>query len=646
MLKWSFFLLNFILVCHSSIDGQNNKDVLMSIGNSNVSVSEFKYIYEKNNNTLADYSTQSLNEYIDLFTKFKLKVEKAKAMRLDTLSELRAELSGYRKQLANTYLMDKEITETLLKELYERSQSDISFSHIFVALDGKVSTEEKKQAQSKIHDIKSKIVAGMSFEEAAKQYSEDKMTAINGGAMGYFNAPLPDGFYELESSIYSTPVGSVSDIVTTKLGFHIIKVLNKRPARGKISVSHILLPSDKSILADSIYTALVNKADFKDLVKKYSIDKNTVRAAGRLSPFGINTYDPKFEDIAFGLDKINKYSKPVLTKAGWHIIMFNEKVQTDTYDVFVRRMKSLINKDQRFDVAKTKLVEDIKTSAKFSENTEELKKFASLLDEEFYTYKWAPGSAMSNNTLMTLGGKSYSVKDFADYCRKNTKLRLQYDKNKDLAEVSQELYIDFVKEKAMEYEESQLENKYDDFKNLMREYEEGILLFEATKINVWDRANQDTIGLQEFYADKKMNYMRAEMATVREINISGVNQKTAEKIYKASSKTDIIKLMSKFNKKSTVVTFSEKEISTSDENMKSIGTKTGSASSLESVGDQMWRFNQLFRITPERPKTLSEARGFIVADYQEYLEKQWLDELTKEFPVKMNKDVFNSLVKR
>lgn len=644
-MKIRYFIAVVFLFCVSSIGiGQDGQTVLMKVGSSTVTVNDFKYIYEKNNNTLADYSSKSLNEYIDLFTKFKLKVEKARQLELDTLPELKNELAGYRKQLANTYLMDKEVTETLLKELYERMQSDVSFKHIFIGVDSKSSPEQKKSAKIRMYDIKSKIVGGMSFEEVAQQYSEDKLTASNGGFMGFYTAKLPDGFYELETALYTTSPGEVSDIVTSSIGLHLVKVVEKRPSRGKISISHILLPTNDKNLADSLYNELMNGANFKDLVKNYSIDKNTVRGGGRLSPFGINTYDPVFENAAFSLDKTNKYSKPVLTKAGWHVILFNEKIDPDSYDLFVRRMKSQINKDQRFDIAKSKLVQDIKASSRYVANRDELALFSEKLDEDFYTYKWSPGSAISSNTLMSLGGKSYSVRDFADFCRKNTKTRLQYDKNKNLTTVVDELFEEYVREKAMEYEESQLETKYEDFKNLMREYEEGILLFEATKINVWDKANQDTVGLMAYHSLNKDKYIKNEMVTLHDFILNEANEKLAKKIHKSASKMDVVKLMNKFNKRSTVVTFVEKEVEANDKSLENMPMTQGQVSELKPTENMGWQFSKIHRVTLARPKSLSEARGFIVADYQEYLEKQWMEELSREFPVEINKSVLDKLI--
>lgn len=641
-----FFGIVFWMVFGFILRAQDGKDILMTVGKTPVTVDEFRYIYEKNNNTQADYSEQSLKEYLELFKKFKLKVEKARQLKLDTLPELKRELAGYRKQLASTYLMDKEVTEMLLRELYSRTQTDVAFKHIFIPMNDKAGKEARDAARLKMLDIKSKIVGGMSFEEVAEKFSEDQLTSSKGGDMGYHTAKLPDGFYELETAIYTTPKGKVSDIVESKIGLHLVKVVEGRPARGKISVSQILLPASQKEIADSLYNELINGAQFRDLVKAFSVDKNTVKGGGRLSPFGINTYDPAFEDAAFALDKVNKYSKPVLTKAGWHIIMFNEKVKPDSFEIFARRMKSQISKDQRFDVAKTQLVNDIKSTSQFSENRSELNRFVTQLDEDFYTYKWSPGSAITSNTLMTLGDQSYSVNDFADFCRKNTTTRLSYSKEKNLSELVDDLFEEYVRAKALEYEESRLELKYEDFRHLMREYEEGILLFEATKVHVWDRANQDTVGLVAFHVQNTDRYIKKEAALLQDFVLTGVGEKTARKIHKSAKKMDATRLITKFNKKENVISYLEKEIDKDDKSVQGLSWEMDFVGDLQSENNSDWSFSKISQIFPSRPKSLSEARGFIVADYQEFLEKQWMKELETEFKVDVNHQVLNALMKK
>lgn len=642
-------LLNILWLCFfvTGLFAQDNDKILMRVGKSDVKVSEFKYIYEKNNGASADYSEKSIAEYLELYTKFKLKVEKAKQMQLDTIGALITELDGYRKQLASSYLIDKEVTDFLLQELYGRMKEDVEFSHIFVPVAESATKTQKEEAKAKLREVKSKLVGGMSFEDAAKEFSQDKTTATKGGNMGYFTAKLPSGFYELESALYNTPKGQTSDVIESRIGYHIIKINNKRPARGIIDVAHILIPIEKAQLADSIYQALTAGAEFEKLALKYSIDKSTMKNGGKLPPFGINTYDRVFEDAAYNLTADKQLAPPVMTKSGWHIIKRLSKPVPDSYELFVRKMKSQINKDQRFDAAKLKLIEDIKKSAGFKQDNKALSAFVATLNEDFYSYKWSPDANTSNNMLFSLGGDNiFKVSDFANYCKKNTKTRLKYDKTKPLEETVNELFVEYVNETAMAYEEKSLEIKYPDFKSLMREYEEGILLFEATKINVWDKANQDTVGLKAFYETVKNNYQWAEKAGVAEIMISGVDKKTADKIYKLAMKGDLSKLDKKYNKKSKVVSFTEVEYEKGSKELLGLEWKAGAMSPLTAdAKGSTYTFTRVNKLLPSKQKSLSEARGYVVADYQDYLEKGWMETLKKEFNVVIFQETLKALKK-
>ena len=639
---------NTLILCHFLVMLIAQTDpILMRVGNSDVRVSEFKYIYEKNNGASADYSQKSLTEYLDLYTKFKLKVEKAKQLRLDTITSLKTELDGYRRQLASSYLIDKEVTDFLLHELYDRMKEDVEFAHIFIPVADNASNIQKEEAKDKLRDVKSKLVAGMKFEDAAKEFSQDKTTAAKGGQMGYFTAKLPSGFYAVETALYNTPIGQVSDIIDSRIGYHLIKVMHRRPARGTIEVAHILLNNDQAKLADSLYTALKAGADFDKMALQYSLDKSTNKNGGKLPPFGINTLDRTFEDAAFGLRENGEISAPFMTKSGWHIVKRLNKPVQDSYDIFVRKMKSQINKDQRFDSAKLKLVSDIKKAAGFKQDKFELSKFTSTLTEDFYSYKWAPAPITDDKMLFSFGGDQiFKVSDFANYCKKNTKTRLKYDKSKPIYETVEELFNEYVNESAMAYEEKSLEVKYPDFKSLMREYEEGILLFEATKINVWDRANQDSVGLAKFYDINKSNYQWAEKAGIDEVKIGTNDKKLAEKIYKFVSKGDVSKLDEKFNKKTKVVDIQHVEFEKNSKDIGDIEWKTGAMTPLIlDPGKVTYSFKKVQKLVPAKIKTLAEARGYVVADYQDYLEKQWIESLGKEFNVVIYKDTVHQLKK-
>ena len=310
------------------LDAQKNDKVLFSIGDEKVYVSEFNYIYEKNNAKDADYSKESLEEYLDLYKKFKLKVHKAKDVGLDTVKTLREELAGYRKQLANSYLKDKEINARLIDEVVERMKEDVEVSHIFVSAEDRATQQVKSGALMKVNEIKKKLDGGSPFDLMAKSLSEDRSSANKKGYLGYYTAPLPNGFYEFENAMYETKKGQISQPVKSKMGYHVIKVLDRRPARGQVEISHILLrkkgvnrtlPKTK-ILADSVYLLLKEGRNFENMAGKFSDDSKTKAKGGYLGFIGINQFDKIFEDAAFALENDNDYSKPIETDIGFHII--------------------------------------------------------------------------------------------------------------------------------------------------------------------------------------------------------------------------------------------------------------------------------------------------------------------------------------
>lgn len=639
---------SIVSICITLSMGYSQNDVLMKVGKTPVTLSEFKYIYEKNNANKADYSAASVNEYLDLYTKFKLKVEKARQMQLDTIQELRDELLGYRKQLAASYLIDKGVTETLMKELYERMKYDVSFRHIFQPFNEKTPDIEKIGAKAKLVEARAKIAAGLGFEEAARLFSADKTTALNGGNMGYYTAKLPNGFYELESALYNGEKGKVSEVIETRIGYHVIQVVDRRPAVGAVEVAHILLPNDKRSLADSLAKQVAKGADWDNLVFNHSIDKTTFKNGGLLPPFGINTYEKSFEDAAFFLTEANPISKPIMTKSGWHIIKLVKRIPADSYDIFVKKMKGQIAKDQRFDAAKFKLVDDIKKAGMLKEDRSFLADFAKGLGEDFFTYKWTPAASYSDKVIYNIGGdRKYTINDFAQYCKSNSKVRLKYDKAKPVKDVVDELFNEFSNDKAIEFEESNLEIKYPDFKALVREYDEGILLFEATKLNVWDKANQDTVGLKSFFETQKGKYRFEERAEVETIAIATKDAKLANKAYSMIKKKGVDAAMKKFNAKESLISVTKSEVEKNDKTIAGLEWKTGASLALnvEASAPNTYVGKRIVKVIPSRDKNLEEARGYAVADYQDYLEKQWLTNLEKEFPVVVYKDMLQKITK-
>lgn len=646
--------ISFIFVLIFGLFGQDSDPVLFTVEGKPVHLSEFNYIYNKNNGDKANYSEASIKEYLDLYTKFKLKVQKARQMKLDTIPALINELAGYRKQLADSYLTDKEVTEGLIKQVYDRQQYDVKVRHIVIRVNERASEEQKEKAQSQIEKIAADIKAGGDFIKIAKAQSQDVNTKARGGELNYLSAMLPAGYYEFENAMYTLEPGVTSEPIRSSVGWHLIQVIDKRPARGTMEAAHLLLRKKKQnkIIpnvkgrADSIYQQLIAGADFETLAKSVSEDGNTASKGGDLGVFGISQYEQSFEDAAFGLTKDGDISKPIETSIGWHIIKRVSKAEPDNYERARRKLQAQIRKDPRYEVAKEEMIEQIKVEANLTEDTKTLKSFIDGLDKEFYSYKWSPDYSKMQNNLFSLGGKDYSVADFAKFCKDNTKKRLRFNKNAPYDRSVNELYTDYVNDATLKYEEANLENKYPDFKALMREYEEGILLFEATKINVWDKASQDTVGLKKFYASNKDDYMWKERADLETYVVRTTDEKLANKIAKYIKKNNSEKVMAKYNTEAAPIVMSTGTYERGDLEVAGIKFKANSISDARyDMGSKTFTIRKIVNTVPKTPKTLKDARGYIIADYQDSLDKEWIKDLQKEFSVEINEEVLKSIIK-
>ncbi len=641
-----------LTLCLFSIVGfsQSDDPVLFTVEDNPVHLSEFDYIYSKNTGKNTDYSQESLEEYLELYVKFKLKVQRAKEIKLDTIPSLMTELDGYRKQLAKSYLTDKEVTNRLIDEVYKRSAKDVKLSHILVSVGPNANENAVNAAKNKIKNISKKLKEGMSFDDAVQEFSEDKISKENGGGLPYLSSMFPSGFYELENAAYALEVGGISEPVRTKLGFHIARLDKVRDSRGEIEVSHILLrkekirqkKSDVKPRIDAIYARLEAGEDFSELAKDISEDKSSARNGGYLGFFGMNKYESSFEEAAFSLTEDGTYTQPIESSVGWHIIKRISKKAPDNYEDSKKRLKALVIKDPRHKIAKESLIDKIKEESNFKENPAVLNSFKSTLDKSFYSYKWKP-SEMENKTLLSFSDTNVELSDFVKYAKDNTRARLRMDEL-EIDEAISRLYSDFVQEKAIEYEEKQLVKKYPDFKAIMREYEEGILLFEVTKMNVWDKASQDSVGLEAFYSKNAKNYMWKERAKTQTFILNTTDEKVIEQFMKKAKKKSPEWLKNKFG---DIFTIEEDTYERGSRDVSGIKfSKKSLSSPVVDKRKSKTTFKKIIEIMPPVQKSLKEARGYIEADYQDELEKKWVSDLRLKYNVNVNEEVLKTLVKK
>ena len=615
--------------------GQTSDPVLFSVENQDINVSEFNYIYTKNNQDSANYSRSSLNEYLELYTNFKLKVQAAKDMQLDTIKALQQELAGYQKQLSNSYLKDKQVTNRLTRELYDRMQEDRSVRHILFSVRENAIAKDTLAKYNKALEIKKMLEEGKRFNDLARQYSEDSYSKNSGGHLGYLAAPLQNGFYGLENAAYNSKSKEIVGPVRTKLGYHIVEVVNVRKALGELEVGHILIrnargtqqgkkPADR---IQAIYGELQNGANFEDLAKKLSEDKTTSNKGGYLGWFGINKYEKSFENAAFGLVNDGDYSKPIQTSIGYHIIKRISKKETLPYSKMKRRLETIVAKDGRFELATKSMLNRIKSDAEFTEDRTGLNRYAKKISANFYTLQWKAPVLGKDGVLFAMNnGEKIKLSEFIKYLESSKTQRVRYQRNAPVIESINKIYEAYVEEKLLKYEEKRLIEKYPEFKALMREYEEGILLFEITKMNVWDKAASDTIGLKAYFENNRSQYKWGKRAIIKHYTVATTGNKVVKKIRKLAKKKGSSAVVEKYNQDNKLISFTTETIEDRQMGSEDFNFKKGYYEDLKIDMDaKESTFSIIEKVEPEALRTMDEARGFIIADYQTYLEKEWIN---------------------
>ncbi len=638
---------------------QSDDDVLFTVEGTPVHVGEFKYIYEKTNQGDADYSKESLDEYMELYKRFKLKVKRAQEIKLDTIASLQRELEGYRKQLANSYLIDKEVTERLMKEVYERSKTDVNISHIMVQVPKDSTPKDTLVSYNKIMKVYNQLEGGKKFIDLVNM-SEDKASKEKQGNIGFITAMLPNGFYAMETAAYTTPEGKYSKPFRTRVGYHILMNNGSRPARGQIEAAHILIRDIEEMpgtagtrqpgkVIDAIYAQLNSGMAWDSLVIRTE-DRTSLENGGSLGKFGIGRFDPEFENAVFDLKEDGDYSRPIKTQAGWHIVKRIQKFPQLSYKEEKGKLQNKIKKDARYEFAQAAMLSRIKKDYNFKEYATVVNKFRSSLSDEFTTYKWKANPSPSNKVIFEIGDDNFVLSELEAFLEQSSRKRQRLGRNGEVASTFDNLYNDYVKVKTLEYEEKQLEKKFPEFKYLMKEYQEGILLFEATKTEIWDRASQDSAGLTQYYEKIKMlpKFQWKERAEIAFYSVQAGSEGQLAAIKKMAGKKPTADVLAKYNKNGKSILTVRRETFEKGKNrvIKAMDWKVNAISEVEvNKQNQSSNFLKIEKIIPVSGKALNEARGFAVAQYQDYLEKEWLKNLASSYNIEVNQNVFDKMVK-
>lgn len=621
----------------------SQSETLFTVGDTKVKKSEFEYIYKKNNfSNKADFSKKSLDDYLNLYVNFRLKVKEAMAQGLDTGSRFKEELTVYEKQLLESYV-EKDVLDKLVKQEFERSKTDVQLSHIFFS-----NSNGDEQALEKANEAYAKLKAVAAFSEVAKT-SDDKSTASQGGKVGWMNS-YQMTYPQMEEIAYSLKTGAYAKPVKTQLGYHIIQLDATRPARPKIKAAIIkrFLPiADTSAAAfkqteDSMkmaYAALKSGAAFEKIVERFSEDDASKSNKGELDWFGINTYAKIFEETAYALQD-GEYSLPFKTKTAWYIVKRVQTAKPLTIETATPILKTKLPSLPIYQYEMDKFIQTISNKFSVQELTENINSFKSRITVLANTSPFKYRDTASTKPLLKIGNSTFTENDFG----KKFQDIFYTVYPKPGAEKFDVLYKNTLQAFVIDYYKQYVKENNAEYKSLMDEYKNGIMIFALSENNIWNKASSDSVGLLAYYKEHQQDFNLKKRASVR--TISAANSKQINTIYKlllanpTISDDSLLTVM-----KSIGLTSAQLKLATADSTQKKWNINKESLSLPKYVGNS-YTITQVYNLQAAKTRHLDECRGYVVAAYQESIEQKWLAELRLKYPVVINKAVLNAMVKK
>ncbi len=630
-------------------NAQEQKEVLFSIDKSPVYTSEFKRVYLKNIDLVKDDSKKDIDEYLNLFVNYKLKLKESRTLGLDKKEAYLKELEGYRKQLAKGYLTDTQTSEALIKEAYDRSQERINASHILVNIKPNASAKDTVVAYQKVSEARSKILNGESFESVAKIYSQDPSVTKNEGNLGWFSAFRM--VYPFENAAYKTKVGELSEPFRTQFGYHIVKVNKREKKLGEVSVAHIMVAVNDTRTVEQaeerikeIDQQLKQGVSFGSLAKQYSDDPSTAIDGGKIRKFSQGALNSDtFEKAAFSLQIKGELSAPLKTRYGWHIIQLIEKYPNKTFEEQKEKLTSRVKKDSRSKLVTTSFISSLKEKYLVNRNEEALKYFNEFIPNSILKEAWEipVGDKNLKKELFRLKKEVYTYENFAEFIKKEQPRAKNYT---DVALFLEDAYNQFESTTLLNYYEIHLEEDNQDFANIIAEYRDGLLLFDLMESKIWNTSKTDATGLQKFYESHKNKYSQNE--TYKILKASSSKQETIDKVRELLEKQkSIAQIKEEVNKEDVVlVIFSEDELVKGESEFpKGFSAEKGSI--LTSKEENYITLIMVKEILPSRIKSFEEVRGEVINDFQGYIETKWLGELKAKYKVEINKKTLNKVKK-
>ncbi len=638
-------LLSIVLLASANIITQaqskpeqdaRTSQILLTIDNEPVTLGEFEYLYHKNNSQQLE--PQTIDQYLEMFINYKLKVAEARAAGIDTTATFRNELQGYARDLAAPYLVDNSVEQQLIDKIYDRLKEEVRVSHIMLPLQDATGNESKQSARA--DSLRKAILAGSDFAELAARFSIDRATSQKGGDMGFITANrFP---YTFEDATYETPVGSISEVIRTPYGFHIVKPTERRKARGQVLVQHILLLTQglnstekaaKHATIDSLHTQLIQGADFDQLALRYSEDPGSARQGGRLPWFSTGRMVKEFEDTSFAL-KDGEISDVIESQYGYHIIKRIDSRDIESKEELTPAIKNVIARDERSQLPIKSVLDKYKKQYNLKMNRPALAMVESVMRTNGGLDSTAvaqlinvaapaasfDGGQVNVNAVIASLPLSPTPDPTVDYRRFTTSLENMLDE----AITAQII--------------AQLPENEPDYRNLLNEYRDGILLFDISDRNVWSRAKEDTKGLDNWFNSHRNRYTWSA-------------PKFKSYIIFATSDS-VLQIAHNFLAENPIegkdLSAALRQLCGKDIRVERVIASKGENAIIDYLGfngdkptpQGKWIAYEAYNpVILDAPAEVADERGAITTDYQAYLEEQWIKDLRARHKVKLNKKV-------
>jgi len=609
-------------------DQPKNTDALITINKEEISVDEFMNVYNKNIQLIEDEDQKGIDNYLELFINYKLKIADAKSEGFDKKQSYLDEYEKYKNQLIDTYLLDKKVTSELLEEAYSRTKEEVKAQHILVRVTG----QDTLSALNQIREFRARFL-NESFETLKKSIHNGNAIFVEN--LGYFSAFKM--VYDFENAAYNTPIGETSQPFKTQFGYHVVKVLDKRPSKGQAEAAHIMITNksnDTEQTAEQrineLYRLIEQGESFENLAKQYSEDKSSAVNGGKLKPFKSGEINSElFVDTAFSLD-VGAISNPIQTKYGWHIIKLLDKKPIESFEQLKFDLDKKVKRDSRSQVIKKRMLASIMNQYQVqAPKSNTISTFYKKNKEES---GWILNESLSlENQLIKIKNRVLSYGDFLSFLNNNSKTKKSLEDH----------YNTFLENNVMQYKKDQLPFENAEYANVLREYEEGLLLFDIMEEKIWNRAKNDSLGLLEHYKSNASKFISPK-------NISGTiarsdKKSTLKKVKnlwdKNTSNDEVSKVV---NAKNQNVIFSSGTFEIGSSLLPKNAVFETGISKIFDLDDSYVVLNILNQ-QPEKVLSFEDARGAVISSYQNLLEQNWIEALRAKFSFSVNQNVLNEL---